>query len=159
MAFEIYEIEAGGGWLALGELPGLGGALDEDLSRISEWGATMVLSLTQSDEVRALGIDLPNESQNTQNIAWRQFPIEDYCVPEGATSQSWAALSLQIRDLLQQGCRIFVHCRGGCGRSGMVILRLLVELGELPEVALERLRAVRFCAVETEAQLAWASHK
>jgi hypothetical protein len=31
-----------------------------------------------------------------------------------------------------------------------------VEAGETPGAALARLRAVRPCAVETEAQLAWA---
>jgi hypothetical protein len=32
----------------------------------------------------------------------------------------------------------------------------MVECGERPEAALRRLRAMRPCAVETEAQLAWA---
>ena len=51
---------------------------------------------------------------------------------------------------------MLVHCRGGCGRSGMAVLRLMVEAGEAPEEALARLRAVRPCAVETEAQMDWA---
>ncbi|MBR9844091.1 MAG: protein phosphatase, partial [Rhodobacteraceae bacterium] len=52
-----------------------------------------------------------------------------------------------------------VHCFGGCGRSGMAIMRLLVEMGEEPEAALARLRAVRPCAVETEAQRLWAANR
>ncbi len=38
----------------------------------------------------------------------------------------------------------------------MAVLRLMVEVGEAPEAALARLRAVRPCAVETEAQRDWA---
>ena len=34
---------------------------------------------------------------------------------------------------------------------------LLVEAGEAPEAALQRLRAARPCAVETKAQARWAS--
>ena len=49
-----------------------------------------------------------------------------------------------------------IHCFGGCGRSGMAALRLMVEAGEDADEALERLRAVRPCAVETDAQLRWA---
>ena len=32
----------------------------------------------------------------------------------------------------------------------------MIECGEAPEPALKRLRAVRPCAVETEAQMLWA---
>ncbi len=56
-----------------------------------------------------------------------------------------------------QGGRVLVHCMGGCGRSGMALLRLMVESGEPADRALARLRAVRPCAVETPEQLAWAS--
>ena len=38
----------------------------------------------------------------------------------------------------------------------MVVLRLMVDSGEAAEAALDRLRAARPCAVETDAQMAWA---
>jgi len=57
---------------------------------------------------------------------------------------------------LQGGGRVLIHCRGGCGRSGMAALRLMIESGEEAGAALSRLRALRPCAVETEAQMAWA---
>ena len=50
---------------------------------------------------------------------------------------------------LQGKGRVLIHCMGGCGRSGMAALRLMIEAGEAPGAALERLRAVRPCAVET----------
>ena len=59
-------------------------------------------------------------------------------------------------DALRGGGRVLVHCRGGCGRSGMVALRLMIEAGEAPDEALSRLRSVRPCAVETKAQMGWA---
>jgi protein-tyrosine phosphatase len=46
---------------------------------------------------------------------------------------------------------------GGCGRSGTAALRLMVEAGENPKAALQRLRAVRPCAVETPEQFQWAA--
>lgn len=39
----------------------------------------------------------------------------------------------------------------------MMLLRLMVEMGEDPDKALARLRHARPCAVETEAQMLWAT--
>ena len=50
-----------------------------------------------------------------------------------------------------------VHCMGGCGRSGMILLRLMIDAGETPDSALARLRTARPCAVETKAQMRWAT--
>jgi hypothetical protein len=38
----------------------------------------------------------------------------------------------------------------------MIILRLMIAAGEGPDAALARLRKTRPCAVETDAQMAWA---
>ena len=63
--------------------------------------------------------------------------------------------ALYHRALTGRG-RVLIHCKGGCGRSGMVALRLMIEAGEAPDEALARLRSVRPCAVETDAQMRWA---
>jgi len=57
---------------------------------------------------------------------------------------------------LSAGDRILVHCRGGCGRSGMAVLRVMIAAGEDADAALLRLRTVRPCAIETDAQMQWA---
>ncbi|SMY06745.1 hypothetical protein LOM8899_00875 [Flavimaricola marinus] len=63
-----------------------------------------------------------------------------------------------VRGLLGQGGKVLVHCFGGCGRSGMAVLRLMIEAGEDGATALTRLQELRPCAVETEAQRVWAFH-
>ena len=59
------------------------------------------------------------------------------------------------RTVLSGGGVIF-NCMGGCGRSGMFLMRLLLEMGWNSEGALERLREFRACAIETEQQKSWA---
>ncbi|GIR45485.1 MAG: hypothetical protein CM15mP54_23390 [Paracoccaceae bacterium] len=54
---------------------------------------------------------------------------------------------------------VIFNCMGGCGRSGMFLMRLLLEMGWSSEGALERLREFRPCAIETEQQKSWASSK
>ena len=69
---------------------------------------------------------------------------------------AWDGAAERATSALRGGGRVLIHCMGGCGRSGMAALKLMVACGELPGPALARLRMVRPCAVETEEQLLWA---
>ena len=64
--------------------------------------------------------------------------------------------NMNIRQQIDGGGRILIHCRGGCGRTGMIVLRVMIEFGEDPDKALKRLRKIRPCAVETKPQEIWA---
>ena len=98
------------------------------------------------------------EDLANRKIHWVYFPVADYGIPQ-EDAQSWTEISDQAHNVLDSGGRVLIHCYGGCGRSGMVFLRLMREAGEPVDWALERLREVRPCAVETAAQKAWAAGK
>jgi protein-tyrosine phosphatase len=85
-------------------------------------------------------------------VGWLHLPIPDFGTPSAALRAIWPETSARLRG----SPRLLVHCMGGCGRSGMIALRLMIEAGEAPEPALTRLRDARPCAVETKAQLRWA---
>jgi len=53
------------------------------------------------------------------------------------------------------GERVLVHCRGGVGRAGTVAALMLVECGESPAIAIQRVRAARPGAIETAGQERW----
>ncbi|MFN3293253.1 MAG: protein phosphatase [Gemmobacter sp.] len=154
MNFGPHELPVAGGMLALGPLPGRGGDLDGDLARLFAWRPDLVVSMTEAPEMAAA--DLPGRLA-AAGIGWRHFPVADYAVPDAAATAAWPGLAGEIAVRLAAGGRVFLHCMGGCGRSGMVALALMVRAGEAPGPALARLRAVRPCAVETPAQAAWAS--
>lgn len=147
--FSISEVGAAGGVLAIAPLPGRSGAYGRDLAELLAWRPDLVISMTTRPATERLGCDLMDAG-----IAWRRFPVADFSVPR--PDADWAGLSAEARRLLGRGRRVLIHCAGGCGRSGMVALRLMIESGEAPRVALLRLRTIRPCAVETEAQLQWA---
>jgi protein-tyrosine phosphatase len=144
--FSISEIDVGGGVLGLCPLPQAG-----DVVALQNWRADLVLSLVEVQEFTALSPDL-SAALAVAGIDQRLFPIADFGVPV----DGWAAVSADLHAALAQGARIVVHCRGGCGRTGMIAMRLMVELGEAPEAALARLRLIRPYAVETDAQGIWA---
>ncbi|MBO9397736.1 dual specificity protein phosphatase family protein [Shimia sp. R9_2] len=155
--FEISALDVGGGQLALARQPGSTGKLAEDVRALADWGAERVLSLTETEEQQGLGAAALPQQLEAQGIAWMHFPIRDFDVPEAHEAEAWGALQQEILNALGSGGRVLVHCRGGCGRSGMIVLRLMLACGEALEDALKRLRVVRRCAVETDAQMRWAT--
>ena len=152
--FTLKTLSAGGGTLAICPLPGLGGAFDDDLARIVALAPELVISMTETAEMKALGAARLPEALQTAGIAWRHFPVRDYGAPTGAAG--WPAISGHARRILAHSGVVLVQCRGGLGRSGMIVLRLMIEAGENPDAALARLRAARPGAVETQAQERWA---
>ena len=152
MGLTIAEINLGAGQLAISPAPGRGGDYAGDLADLLAWQPALVISLTTQPEREAIAPDLPADLAR-HGTHWRAFPITDYSTPE----TGWPALSPLIHAALAKGDRVLLHCMGGCGRSGMIALRLMVETGEDADAALNRLRARRPCAVETEAQRLWAT--
>jgi protein-tyrosine phosphatase len=151
--FAIYELNVGEGLMALCPVPGADGNYDADLITILDWKPALVLSMTLQSELVACGATTFGFDLAQNGIDWLHLPVPDYGVPERL---DWSALCARIEAHVQCAQRVLVHCRGGCGRSGMVVLRLMIAAGEQPDAALARLRATRSCAVETDAQLAWA---
>ncbi|SHF04252.1 Dual specificity phosphatase, catalytic domain [Ruegeria intermedia] len=152
----VHALQVGGGSLALTSIPGGGGDYAGDLDLIGGWAPGLVISMTTLAEMVAVGAgDFGSDIQGRAS-RWAHLPVDDFSAPEGDFDGQWPPVSAAARHALSGGGRVLVHCRGGCGRSGMAVLRLMIECGEAPEPALKRLRAVRPCAVETEAQLLWA---
>lgn len=156
MDYEISEIAVGGGTIGMGRMPGRGGHYARDWSTLVGWGPDVVLTLTELHELDRCGASQLGSELEDAGIGWVHLPVVDYGTPEDG---DWLAIEAQLLDVLSKQRRIFVHCFGGCGRTGMAVLRLMVSLGAEPNAALKRLREVRPCAVETDAQFDWVVMK
>ncbi len=154
--FAIHDLPAGGGVIGLCPLPGRHAAYARDLDVLLHWRPDLVLSMTTLPEMTGHGAGHLGEDLARHGIGWRHLPIVDFGAPGAGVAANWPAVSVLAGGILGSGGRVLVHCYGGCGRSGMAVLRLMVEAGEDGRAALTRLRAARACAVETEAQMAWA---
>ena len=85
-------------------------------------------------------------------LDWYHLPIRDVSIPSAAFEVQWREAGGVLQSLLLDGQSLVVHCRGGIGRTGLVAARLLIELGESPVTALQRVRIARPGAVETAEQ-------
>jgi hypothetical protein len=154
--FAIYPLGVVAGQVALSPIPGRSGSYEADLSTILHWRPDLVLSMTTQSELDRMGASGFGDDLAAVGVAWRHLPIVDFGVPDANVASAWNEVSTFSADTLARGGKILTHCFGGCGRSGLAALRLMIEAGEAPDAALERLRKTRPCAVETDAQRRWA---
>jgi protein-tyrosine phosphatase len=154
---ELATLTLGRGELGLCPIPGRGGDYLGDLATLLHWAPTLVFSMTTAEEMARAGAAGLADDLARAGIGWRHLPVADFAAHSLALATDWHDAAQAARTALDAGKRVLVHCYGGCGRSGMAVLRLMVEAGELADPALARLRDVRPCAVETDDQLAWAA--
>jgi hypothetical protein len=154
--FHIASLRAAGGELGLCPAPGRDGDYLGDLTAIVEWRPAMVVSMTTMAELVQVGAATFGDDLAHADLRWWHIPVADFGADSPALREIWPKAAQVALAALGTGGRVLIHCQGGCGRSGMAVLRLMVEAGEPGVAALGRLRAVRPCAVETEAQRGWA---
>jgi ADP-ribosyl-[dinitrogen reductase] hydrolase len=126
-----------------------------DFDVIAAWGAAAVVTLVQAAELTRPTLDDLRAHTERRRMAWYHWPIRDMAVPSTDLEARWKDVGAPLRVLLGERRHVLLHCMGGLGRSGMVAARLLVELGEEPRTAIQRVRAARPGAIETAAQEAY----
>ncbi|MDD9979303.1 MAG: protein phosphatase [Boseongicola sp.] len=148
--WSISELVCGNGWLGISPIPGRHGRYEENLSQILLWKPSLVLTMTTSSELERVGASSLGSDLTHVGVEWRHLPIIDFGAPASDIAERWSETSNRAHEMLANGGKVLAHCFGGCGRSGMAVMRLMVEAGENADPAIERLRDVRPCAVETE---------
>jgi len=153
--FEIFELPVGGGTLALSPLPGRGGDVAGDTVVLRAWAPSVVVTMVEASEMAGNGAQALGEMLG--DAQWLHIPVPDFKTLSPEQERNWSGIQADLLRCLCTGGRVLVHCMGGCGRSGMVVLRLMIAAGEPPDGALARLRELRPCAIETEPQMTWAT--
>lgn len=154
--FVIFAVPVARGILGISPMPGRGGHYEEDIAHMKDWKPALVISMVTEVEMVAAGAARLGSDLLYSGARWHHVPCADMGVPPADAMPAWEAAAERATAALKGGGRVLVHCMGGCGRSGMAALKLMVACGERPGSALTRLRSVRPCAVETEEQLFWA---
>jgi len=127
--------------------------LETDITAISEWGASAVVSLIEDNEFPMLGVEQLPDTVRKYGMQWLHLPIRDVDVPGTGWLDNWnQAAGTQLRNRLLRGERILLHCRGGLGRTGLVAALILKDLGVDASTAIALVRQARPNAIETSDQ-------
>ena len=124
----------------------------KDLTRIRAWGAQVVVSLIEEHEFAELDVAALPEEVERLGMVWRHLPIRDMYPPGERFRDLWPAIGAELLATLAAGQRVFIHCKGGLGRTGVVAACLLREMGVEGDEAVLRVRAARRMTIETSLQ-------
>ena len=126
--------------------------LQMDIETIVDWGGSTLVTLMEQHELDMLNVPDLGQVAESYGLNWYHLPIRDVSIPSFDFEENWVDVGANLRNRLLSGQSIVVHCRGGLGRTGLVVACLLIELGEEPDEAIQRVREVRPGAVETMEQ-------
>jgi ADP-ribosylglycohydrolase len=129
--------------LLAGEYPGDKdpGKAREKINRFFEVGVRHFVDLTELGELIPYETILSEESRAANITAtYQRFQIRDISVPSDA--EHLAEILLAIDRRIRQGGIVYLHCRGGVGRTGVVVACWLQEHGRTPDSALAALGAM-----------------
>ena len=126
--------------------------LKSDLQAIQDWEPTIIVSLLTKPEFAILGVPDFEKRVRETGIKWQHFPIEDGGVPRvHEMNFFWQMIKSIVKEIIT-GKKVFIHCRGGIGRSGIVICQSLKQIGYGPKQSLSLARTWRHGAVENKVQ-------
>jgi protein-tyrosine phosphatase len=130
------------GRLAATPMPGFSAPMDTDLEMLKRAGITVLITLTEQD--------FPQEVLESHGLRNVHFPIADNKAP---TTTDTDGLVNKMRDMLNHGEVLAVHCLAGLGRTGTVLAAYMVkEKGVSAQVALNQIRRFNRQFVQTDDQ-------
>jgi hypothetical protein len=121
------------GRLLAGEYPGGTDFSDSRarLAQLQDSGVDYFVDLTEEGELPAYRHLVPF------HVKYLRSPIVDHSVPSGAAQVQ--KLLADIRTALAAGRNIYVHCRAGIGRTGLIVGCYLAEEAADGKAAIKRL--------------------
>ena len=121
--------------LAGGSRPGLMAPLDQDCGLLERHGFSVIVNLTRTPLVL--------EDSRFQVI---HFPIPDMGVP---TPRAAEEICRKILDHADNGRAVYVHCKAGLGRTGIILAGCLIVRGLDAEHALAEVRKLAASFLES----------
>lgn len=154
-AVRLFRIDSiGKGYLAVTAQPAQNGDAEMSIRDIAMQDIHQVVSLLDTVESRALGLEHEAVLVSGQSMHFVSYPIADMGLP--ASVGDFARLSLTLFQQIDSGVNTLIHCRGGIGRSGLLAAAVLLHGGRNVQQAFARVSLMRGEVVpETEQQGDW----
>lgn len=154
----IRMVSVGRGIVALSPLPGLTGQGGDDFAHIAGLMPSFVVSIVTEQELEAQGVsNLGTRLQDT-GARWYWLQVAQGQALDAQTDAIWSEIGPNLHRALNGGGRILLHGLAGA-RAVMVAYRLMLEAGQAPAQALDRLHRVWPQMPLRPAQAHWAENQ
>lgn len=111
------------------------GLYSNNIYKLLETGRNVFVNLTSKQETKDLYHYIPIVIEKVCDPIFIHYSINDCGLP--TDSKSYRKLIDLLHLLVQQGKKLYIHCRGGHGRSGIVAACLLIHMGYSNDEALD----------------------
>lgn len=135
------------------------GTKDVDLTtsvkQLKDAGAQAILTLMYDAEMKKNGAETLSQECDAQGIKWFQLPILDDGAPNEDFATPFKCYLDDLLSILRNQGTVAVHCKGGSGRTGLVIGLLMYELGYDKAEIINQVQKIRPKALSHPVQLSF----
>jgi protein-tyrosine phosphatase len=127
--------------------------LKSSITTLKAAGTNLLITLMFDEEMEKNGVlSLPSECAK-QGIKWLQLPILDDAAPNEVFEAQWQTHKAEFLKVIDNNGTIAVHCKGGTGRTGLVIGLILLTYGWTSEQVIEAVQKIRPKSLKNSIQL------
>jgi protein-tyrosine phosphatase len=140
--FDILQLETGA--FIFTPCPGTKSVgLSQSVADLKAAGAKAIITLMYDEELVKNGAQQLAIECEYADLSWFQLPIIDDDAPSEAFNQAFSKHLNEILAIIKNGGSVAVHCKGGSGRTGLVIGLLMHELGYAKNDIVNQVQAIR----------------
>ncbi|MCZ4250211.1 dual specificity protein phosphatase family protein [Pseudoalteromonas shioyasakiensis] len=140
--FDILQLETGA--FIFTPCPGTKSVgLSQSVADLKAAGAKAIITLMYDEELVKNGAQQLAIECEQAGLSWFQLPIVDDDAPREAFSLAFKKHLNEILAIIKSGGSVAVHCKGGSGRTGLVIGLLMHELGYAKNDIVNQVQAIR----------------
>jgi protein-tyrosine phosphatase len=99
--------------------------------------------MTTKEEMKNLHAENLPEVCKQNNMQWFNMETDDHKIPGEDSLSKWDQYKGKLVEVINQGGKVAVHCKGGTGRTGVGVAMLLLELGRDGEQAIADVKALK----------------
>lgn len=138
--------------LFLGPMPGIQEPLSDWLNAMCSNKITHVICMTSSQEIQDKSPDYAryrNSGNFSPSVQFTDVPVQDGAAPDVEQLPLFWATARKAVQLIENHEPVFIHCRGGRGRTGLMAAAVLMMQGMDMD---EALKAVASAGSQPEAE-------
>jgi len=140
--FDILQLETGA--FIFTPCPGTKSVgLSQSVADLKAAGAKAIITLMYDEELVKNGAQQLAIECEQAGLSWFQLPIVDDDSPSEAFSLAFNKHLNEILAIIKSGGSVAVHCKGGSGRTGLVIGLFMHELGYAKNDIVNQVQAIR----------------